>query len=126
MNKLITVASIGLAFLMGALPVGAIAAPFCLVLPNSTPQCMYVDGATCARDAGRQNGSCQPNPAELRVPSSLIGNYCLVLPSGASTCGYADGNLCARDALIQKGACARSAGSLPQVLPNDYAPNAGR
>lgn len=105
---------------------GAMAAPFCLALPSGAPQCVYYDGAACAREAGRQNGSCQVNAAEVRVPVSRVGQYCLVMPSGYSTCGYADGTLCARDALLQKGACERSGGALPRQLPDDYAPNAGR
>ena len=109
-----------------ALPVGAIAAPFCLTIPNGTPRCMYYDGASCARDAGRQNGACQVNPAEINLPTSRVGDYCLIIPGGFSRCGYADGNVCARDALAHKGACALSAGTTRQELPQDYAPNAGR
>ena len=121
MIKIIIAAVIGL-----AAPVSAMAAPFCLALPTGTPQCIYYDGAACARDAGKQNGSCQPNSAEAHVRPSRVGEYCLVMPSGYSTCGYADGNQCARDAIAQKGACSRSAGALPQQVPNDYNPNAGR
>jgi len=121
MLKIVTAAVLFLAS-----PIGAMAAPFCLTFPNGTPECIYYDGASCAREAGRQNGSCQINPAEVQVPASLVGQYCLVMPVGASVCGYADGALCARDALRQKGTCERSAGALPQQLPNAYAPNAGR
>jgi hypothetical protein len=121
MIKIVTAAAVLL-----VAPVGAIAAPFCLALPTGTPQCIYYDGASCAKDAGRQNGACIPNQAEVHVRPSRIGEYCLVMPSGYSTCGYADGNLCAKDAIEQKGACSRSEGALPQQLPNDYAPNAGR
>lgn len=108
------------------LPIGANAAPFCLALPNGTPQCIYYDGQSCSNDANRQNGSCQVNPAEVRVPSSRVGEYCLVMANGASRCGYADGNVCARDALAQKAACTRSAGALPRQLPDAFEPNAGR
>ncbi len=121
MIKIVTAAVLCLAS-----PIAAMAAPFCMVIPNAAPECMYYDGAACARDAGRQNGSCQVNQAEVKVASSRIGEYCLVLPSGYSTCGYADGTLCARDALRQKGACSRSAGALPRQLPDAYDPNAGR
>ncbi len=107
-------------------PISAIAAPFCLVLPNGTPECIYVDGASCANDANRQNGSCQVNPAEVRLPTNRVGEYCLIMPDGTSTCGYADGNLCARDALRQKGACSLSAGATTERIPDPYAPNAGR
>jgi hypothetical protein len=121
MNKIVA-----LAVVLLASPIAANAAPFCLVIPNGTPQCIYVDGASCAADAGRQNGACAVNPSEVKVASSRVGEYCLVLPSGYSTCGYADGNQCARDALLQKGACERSDGALPRQLPDAYAPNAGR
>ncbi len=114
------------ALVLLASPAGAIAAPFCLALPTGTPQCIYYDGQMCSRDANRQNGSCQVNPAEVRIPASSVGQYCLIMPNGASTCGYADGNVCAQDALRQKGACERSQGALPQTLPNSYVPNAGR
>ena len=107
-------------------PFAAVASPYCLVLPNGTPQCIYVDGASCARDASRQNGSCQVNPAELRLPASRVGEFCLVMPNGASSCGYSDGNSCARDALRQKGACVLSAGATTERIPDAYAPNAGR
>lgn len=121
MIKFVTAAAL---FLIA--PIGAMAAPFCLALATGTTECIYYDGAACARDAGRQNGSCQINPAQVSVPASRIGEYCLVLPSGYSTCGYADGTVCARDALLQKGSCSRSAGAPPQTLPDAYAPNAGR
>jgi hypothetical protein len=109
-----------------AAPIGAIAAPFCLVLPNGTPQCIYVDGASCAHDAGQQNGSCQINPAEMSLPASRVGAYCLIMPSGETRCGYADGAVCSRDALLQKGVCQLGAGTRTQRIPDDYAPNAGR
>ncbi len=121
MIKIVAAAAIVLAS-----PIAAIAAPFCLVIPNAAPQCMYYDGTDCARDAGRQNGSCAPNPDEVHVAASQIGQYCVIVPGGYSTCGYADPSECARDALQQKGVCSRSAGALPQQLPNAYDPNAGR
>lgn len=120
MIKLVTAAAIFLA------PVGAIAAPYCLVIPNGTPMCMYVDGTTCAAEANRQNGACQVNPAEVHLPPSRVGEYCLVMPNGATVCGYADGNVCSREALRQKGACELSAGATTERIPDAYAPNAGR
>jgi hypothetical protein len=121
MLKIVTAATIFLAS-----PIGAIAAPYCLVVPNGTPLCMYADGASCASDANRQNGSCQVNAAEVTLPSSRVGEYCLIMPSGQSICGYADGNLCSLDALRQKGACTLSAGATTERIPDAYAPNAGR
>jgi hypothetical protein len=113
------------AMILGS-PIAAIAAPFCLVIPNGTPQCIYVDGASCSADAIRQNGSCQVNPLEVRLPTARVGEYCLIMPSGYSKCGYADGNECSRDALQQKGACTLSAGARTERIPDAYAPNAGR
>ena len=107
-------------------PIGALAAPFCLVIPNVAPQCMYYDGRECARDAQRQNGACDVNSKEVRVSASQIGQYCVVIAGGYSTCGYADGNVCAHDALQQNGVCTRSAGAPPRQLPDAFDPNAGR
>lgn len=121
MSKLTTLAAA-----LIALPASAFAAPFCLTVPNGTPICIYWDGASCAQDAVRQNGSCDVNPAEMRLPASRVGEYCLVMPNGATRCGYADGNVCSRDALAQKGACTKSAGTGPKQLPDTYTPNAGR
>ena len=104
----------------------AMAAPFCLVVPNGTPQCMYVDGNQCQADANRQNGACVPNRAEVALPTSRVGEFCMILPIGFTHCGYADGIACAQDALKQHGVCAKSAGSLPQQVPDPFVPNAGR
>jgi len=121
MIKIITAAVILLAS-----SIGAIAAPFCLAIPNGAPLCMYYDGSACARDAARQNGGCVVNPAEVHMPTTRVGDYCLVMPSGYTTCGYSDGNVCSRDALLQKGACERGTGAGPKQLPDAYEPNAGR
>jgi hypothetical protein len=111
--------------LMG-MPLSAMGAPFCLAIPGAAPLCMYVDGNQCQADATRQNGACQLNPAEARMPASHIGEYCMLLPIGFTHCGYADGNACARDALRQHGVCAKSAGTLPPQVPDPFNPNAGR
>ncbi|MGD0109025.1 MAG: hypothetical protein ABSC06_34080 [Rhodopila sp.] len=121
MLKIVTAAA-----LLLASPIGAIASPFCLVLADGSQQCIYVDGADCAREAGRQNGTCQVNANELSLPSARVGEYCLIMPSGYSTCGYSDGAICSRDALLQKGVCTLSAGATTQRIPDAYAPNAGR
>jgi hypothetical protein len=102
------------------------AAPFCLALNGTAPQCMYVDGNECQRDAARQNGACVPNPANWTTPSSRVGEYCMILPIGLTHCGYADGIACSQDALKQHGVCTKSAGTLPQQVPDPYVPNAGR
>jgi hypothetical protein len=104
----------------------AMAAPFCLAIPGAAPQCMYVDGNQCQADALRQSGACQPNPAEIKMPTSRIGEYCMLLPVGFTHCGYADGIACARDALREHGVCAKSAGTIPPQVPDPFNPNAGR
>ena len=114
------------AVLLVSTSLSAMAAPFCLVVPGGTPQCMYVDGNQCQADANRQNGACVPNPAENVLPTSRVGEFCMILPIGFTHCGYADGIACAQDALKQHGVCAKSAGSLPQQVPDPFAPNAGR
>jgi hypothetical protein len=114
------------AVIMVSTSLSAIAAPFCLVIPGGVPQCMYVDGNECQQDAVRQNGACVPNPASGALPTSRIGEFCMILPIGLTQCGYADGIACAQDALKQHGVCAKSAGTLPQQVPDPFVPNAGR
>jgi hypothetical protein len=114
------------ALILMSTSLSAMAAPFCLDIPGGTPQCMYVDGNECQRDAVRQNGSCVPNPAVNSVPTSRIGEFCMILPIGFTHCGYSDGTACAQDALKQHGVCTKSAGTLPQQIPDPYVPNAGR
>lgn len=114
------------AILLASTTLSAVAAPFCLEVPGGTPQCIYVDGNECQTEANRQNGACQPNPTETSVPTSRIGEYCLLLPAGFTHCGYADGIACARDATQQHGVCTKSAGTIPQQLPDPFVPNAGR
>ncbi len=46
----------------------AMAAPFCLEITGTAPQCMYADGNECQADANRQNGACVPNPANWTPP----------------------------------------------------------
>jgi hypothetical protein len=117
---------VALVFWLGT-PVVAMAAPFCLTMPaGSTPQCIYFDGAQCAREATRQNGECGLNAQEVSVPPSGTGTYCIVTVGGGSTCGYGDGTDCSRVAQRQKGVCVKSAGTPPKTIPDPYAPNAGR
>ena len=88
----------------------AMAAPFCLEITGTAPQCMYADGNECRPTRIRQNGACVPNPASWAAPTSRIGEYCMILPIGLTHCGYADGIACSQDALKQHGVCAKSAG----------------
>jgi len=121
MNKLAVAA-----IMLVSTALSATAAPFCLAINGTAPQCMYVDGNQCQADANRQNGACVPNPDNGAQPTSRIGEYCMILPVGFTHCGYADGIACAQDALKQHGVCTKSAGTLPQQVPDPYAPNAGR
>jgi hypothetical protein len=114
------------AVIMVSTPLSAMAAPFCLAIAGTAPQCIYVDGNECQLDANRQNGACVPNPAVVTLPTSRIGEYCMILPIGFTHCGYADGIACSQDALKQHGVCTKSAGTLPQQVPDPFVPNAGR
>ncbi len=121
MNKLAVAAA-----LLVSTSLSAMAAPFCLEIPGGTPQCIYVDGNECQVQANRQNGACVPNVAETTLPTSRVGEFCMILPIGFTHCGYADGIACAQDALKQHGVCTKSAGTLPQQVPDPFVPNAGR
>jgi hypothetical protein len=121
MSKLAVVAA-----LLVSTSFSAMAAPFCLEVPGGVPQCIYVDGNQCSTEANRQNGACLPNPAETSLPTSRIGEFCMILPIGFTQCGYADGIACSQDALKQHGICTKSAGTLPQQVPDPFVPNAGR
>jgi len=112
--------------MLGAMPIAASAAPFCLTISGTNPQCIYNDGNACEREAGRQNGACEINPAEIKLPTSRVGEFCVITAGHAAQCGYADGTSCARDARQQQGACAKGAGSLPRAIPDPYDTNAGR
>ena len=114
------------ALLFASTSISAVASPYCLQVTGAAPMCMYTDGNQCQKDATRQNGACIPNPAEIKLPASRIGEYCMMLPIGFTHCGYADGNACARDALEQHGVCAKSAGANPPQIPDPFVPNAGR
>jgi hypothetical protein len=108
-------------------PVMALAAPFCLNFNNgASPQCVFYDGAQCAREANLQNAECGINGREITVPPSGTGTYCVVVSGGGTTCGYGDGSDCSRVAQRQKGACVKSANTPPKAVPDPYAPNAGR
>jgi hypothetical protein len=105
----------------------AVAAPFCLTMQGGGSQCIYYDGAACARDANRMtNGACTANPQEVRIRPRSGGDYCVVISQNASVCGYVDGNTCAHEALNQHGACVRAPGTRPAQLPEYYAPNVSR
>jgi len=97
----------------------AAAAPFCMRSQVMTPQCIYYDAGECERDARRQNGYCDANPAELPVASGT-GQYCVVTSGHASVCAYFDRSTCAQDAERQNGACTNAVKIAPARTPDPY------
>ena len=95
----------GLAF--QAIPVAALAAPFCVETQAIPPQCIYYDAGSCNQRALQLGGQCSVNPQELQVSVNL-GHYCLITGGMASSCIYADLQVCQRDAQQQQGACVQT------------------
>ena len=104
----------------------AMAAPFCLVITGTAPLWMYADGNECQAErvspkwllraqSGQRGAAYQQGRRVLHDPAHRITH-----------CGYADGIACSQDAQRQHGVCAKSAGTLPQQVPDPYVPNAGR
>jgi hypothetical protein len=90
--------------LLLAVPVPAIAAPFCVYTEAVPPQCMYYDAGSCNQRALQMGGYCSVNPNEQHLTPS-IGHYCLVTSGMASLCIYADQTTCQQDAQRQQAAC---------------------
>jgi hypothetical protein len=97
----------------------AVAAPFCMRNQVMTPQCIYYDAGECEREARRQNGYCDVNPAELRVTTGT-GQYCVVTSGRASLCAYFDRDTCSRDADRQNGVCTSATKIAPARTPDPY------
>jgi hypothetical protein len=102
--------------LLLALPVPALAAPFCVYNEAIPYQCIYYDAGSCNKRATQINGYCTVNTASVSLPPSGSGRWCLVTSSMASLCGYAAEGDCRRDASRQQAACIRA--------PRQPAPNA--
>ena len=88
-----------------ALPVPAIAAPFCVVSESVPAQCIYYDAGLCRQAAGQlAAGECVVNQKEVRLTPS-IGAYCLVTSTRASLCIYSDLDACSKEANRQNATC---------------------
>jgi hypothetical protein len=82
----------------------AFAAPLCVEVTGMTPQCFYVDPASCQREATRQGGRCAANPTELLTPAGGAP-FCVVQSGNAVSCVYADRASCDAASKRVKGAC---------------------
>ncbi len=90
--------------LLLAVPVPAVAAPFCVYTEALPPQCLYFDASSCNERAKQLGGFCSANEAEVKVLGA-IGHYCLLTSSLSSSCIYVDRADCNRDAQQQHGVC---------------------
>lgn len=105
---------LGMAAFMVALSSAAKAAPFCVRVTGLPDQCLYADPAACQREAARQGGRCEANPAEIEAPVSAF-NYCLAQAGGVMSCVYPAFADCAGDARRLGGACVAAK---PLATPN--------
>jgi hypothetical protein len=108
-----------------ALPVAALASPYCLENQAIPPQCIYEDPGQCQSDAFRQGGVCSANPKEAHLTAN-VGQYCMVTGSGISLCVYSDRDTCTKDAMRQNGACIFAPQIAPSGAPDPYAAIGGR
>lgn len=92
----------------------AIAAPFCVKVTGLPDQCLYSDPVPCQKEAQRQGGRCDANPAEFEAPTSTF-NYCLALSGGVTSCVYPAYSDCQGDARRLGGACVAAK---PLATPN--------
>ena len=75
------------ALLLLAMPLPAVAAPFCVESESLPPQCIYFDAASCGKRAAQLGATCSVNGNEVHV-SAAIGHYCLLTSSLVSSCIY--------------------------------------
>jgi len=97
----------------------AAAAPFCITNQVLKPLCIYYDAQQCAREANRQNATCQANPAELPLRRS-VGQYCVVTSGQISKCTYFDRQTCDQDAARLQGACTNAPTRIGSGTPDPY------
>ena len=95
-----------------ALPLPAIAAPFCVETQAVPPQCIYFDANSCNQRAKQMGGQCSANQQEVQASAGL-GHYCLLTSSRVSLCIYTDRSNCDRDAQRQQGVCVQAT-TLPE------------
>ncbi len=78
-----------IALLLLAVPLPAVAAPFCVETEALPPQCIYFDAASCGKRAAQLGATCSVNGNEVHV-SAAVGHYCLLTSSLVSSCIYVD------------------------------------
>ncbi len=95
------------------------ASPFCVQVTGIPLQCLYVDPASCQREATRQGGICASNPAEFTTP---VGGsqFCVVESGNVTSCAYGDRGTCTSEAIRRKGTCI--AATPPKPGPTAAAP----
>ena len=98
--------------LLLAIPLPAVAAPFCVYSEALPPQCIYFDAASCGKRAAQLGAYCSVNGNEVNV-SVAVGHWCLFTSGLVSSCVYVDQGNCTRDAARQHGVCVKSPG-LPE------------
>ena len=103
--------------LLLAMPLPAVAAPFCVYSEALPPQCIYFDAQSCAKRAKQLGAFCSVTGNEVQL-STAMGHYCLLTSGLASSCVYVDEALCNRDAAQQRGVCVRST-TLPESTAGD-------
>ena len=106
-----------IALLLLAMPLPAVAAPFCVESAALPPQCIYFDAASCAQRASQLGAYCSVNANEVHVQAA-VGHYCLLTSTLVSSCIYVDRGSCDRDAAQQHGVCAQST-TLPESPAGD-------
>jgi hypothetical protein len=103
----------------------AAAAPFCISNQLIKNQCIYYDAEQCAREAARQNATCEANPAELPL-SRNVGQYCVVTSGRISNCTYFDRQTCDRDATRLHATCTSAPTRIGTGAPDPYSATNGR
>ena len=78
-----------IALLLLAMPLPAVAAPFCVYSEALPPQCIYFDAASCAKRATQLGAYCSVNGNEVQL-STALGHYCLLTSGLVSSCVYVD------------------------------------
>jgi hypothetical protein len=83
---------------------GAGASPYCVQVTGIPLQCLYVDPASCQKEANRQNGICASNPAEFKTP---VGGdqFCVVQSGNVVSCAYNNRATCNTESARVGGAC---------------------
>jgi hypothetical protein len=95
------------------------ASPYCVQVTGIPLQCLYVDPASCQKEAIRQGGICASNPAEFKTP--VGGNqFCVVQSGNVVSCAYNNRGTCNTESARVGGACI--AATPPPPAPTASAP----